>query len=203
MAKIKVERAASDIQKELGKIMLFEAKDKDFKNVVITGDVDITGDVIAKTFTQSQANWKGGNINFVAPTGLTITNTYNRLEIINQVLYCIVNFKLENNSGESKTFNAVDLITSIPNVYAQQIFDVNGDSVAEAIASDYIFITCEPATAMKNDDTYSGQKLSGKILLANRNSANNLSVFAQLDENLTMADGDYIFFTGRIALTLL
>ena len=42
--KLKAERAASDIQKELGNIMLFEAKDKDFKNVVIT-DVDVSNDL--------------------------------------------------------------------------------------------------------------------------------------------------------------
>lgn len=34
--KLKAERAASDIQKEIGNIMLFEAKDEDFKNVTIT-----------------------------------------------------------------------------------------------------------------------------------------------------------------------
>ena len=42
--KLKAERAASDIQKELGNIMLFEAKDKDFKNVVIK-DVDVSNDL--------------------------------------------------------------------------------------------------------------------------------------------------------------
>lgn len=42
--KLKAERASSDIQKELGNIMLFEAKDKDFKNVVIT-DVDVSNDL--------------------------------------------------------------------------------------------------------------------------------------------------------------
>ena len=50
MSKIKVERAASDIQKELGKIMLFEAKDADFKNVTITA-VEVSNDFsYAKVF---------------------------------------------------------------------------------------------------------------------------------------------------------
>ena len=43
MSKIKAERAGSDIQRELGNIMLFEAKDKDFKNVTITA-VDVSSD---------------------------------------------------------------------------------------------------------------------------------------------------------------
>lgn len=43
MAKVKVERAASEIQKELGNILLLEAKDVDFKNVTITG-VDVSAD---------------------------------------------------------------------------------------------------------------------------------------------------------------
>ena len=42
--KLKAERAGSDIQKELGNILLTEAKDKDFKNVVIT-DVDVSNDL--------------------------------------------------------------------------------------------------------------------------------------------------------------
>ena len=44
MTKLKAERASSDIQKELGKILLFEAKDVDFKNVVITA-VDVSNDL--------------------------------------------------------------------------------------------------------------------------------------------------------------
>ena len=43
MSKIKAERAGSDIQRELGNILLLEAKDKDFKNVVITA-VDVSSD---------------------------------------------------------------------------------------------------------------------------------------------------------------
>ncbi len=42
--KLKAERASSDIQKEIGNIILFEAKDKDFKNVTITA-VDVTNDL--------------------------------------------------------------------------------------------------------------------------------------------------------------
>jgi ribosome-binding factor A len=44
MSKLKGERAGSDIQKELGNILLTEAKDVDFKNVVIT-DVDVSNDL--------------------------------------------------------------------------------------------------------------------------------------------------------------
>ena len=42
--KLKAERAGSDIQKERGNIMLFEAKDKDFKNVTITA-VEVSNDL--------------------------------------------------------------------------------------------------------------------------------------------------------------
>ncbi len=44
MSKLKGERASSDIQKELGNILFLEAKDTDFKNVVIT-DVDVSNDL--------------------------------------------------------------------------------------------------------------------------------------------------------------
>jgi ribosome-binding factor A len=50
MSKVKVERAASDIQRELGNILLLEAKDKDFKNVTITA-VEVSNDFsYAKVF---------------------------------------------------------------------------------------------------------------------------------------------------------
>ncbi len=42
--KVKAERAASDIQRELSNILLTEARDEDFKNVTITF-VKVTGDL--------------------------------------------------------------------------------------------------------------------------------------------------------------
>ena len=169
----------------------------------IKGNANITGDLTVQTVEQSQANFKGDNINFVAPTGLTITNTYNRLEVINQVLYVIVNFKVENNSGETVNFSTVDLMAGLNEKYALKVYDVTGKNVHESPTLDYTFITGEPAMAVKNADTYAGTYLTGKVFICNRQTENNISLFATLDENLAMADGDYIYFTGRIALTLL
>lgn len=44
MSKLKAERAGSDIQRELSNILLLDAHDKDFKNVVITA-VDVSNDL--------------------------------------------------------------------------------------------------------------------------------------------------------------
>ena len=44
MSKLKGERAASDIQRELANILLEDAKDEDFKNVTITA-VDVSNDL--------------------------------------------------------------------------------------------------------------------------------------------------------------
>ena len=44
MSKVKVQRAESEIQKELGNILLLEAKDVDFKNVTITA-VEVSNDL--------------------------------------------------------------------------------------------------------------------------------------------------------------
>ena len=41
---LKGERVASDMQRELGNILLLEAKDEDFKHVTIT-DCDVTNDL--------------------------------------------------------------------------------------------------------------------------------------------------------------
>lgn len=44
MRNLKGERVASDMQRELGNILLLEAKDEDFRNVTIT-DVEVTNDL--------------------------------------------------------------------------------------------------------------------------------------------------------------
>ena len=44
MRNLKGERVASDMQRELGNILLLEAKDEDFKNVTIT-DVEVTNEL--------------------------------------------------------------------------------------------------------------------------------------------------------------
>ena len=44
MSKIKAERASSEIQRELGLILLEDARDKDFKNVTITA-CEVTNDL--------------------------------------------------------------------------------------------------------------------------------------------------------------
>ena len=44
MRNLKGERVASDMQRDLGNILLLEAKDEDFKNVTIT-DVEVTNDL--------------------------------------------------------------------------------------------------------------------------------------------------------------
>jgi len=43
MSTVKVQRAGTEIQRELGNILLLNAKDKDFKNVTITA-VDVSSD---------------------------------------------------------------------------------------------------------------------------------------------------------------
>ena len=160
-------------------------------------------DFTAKTLEQTNANFLGDNINFSAPSGLEITNTYNRLEIVNQILYVIINFKILNNSGVQKTFSGVDLMAELPHKYAQKVIDVLGNSVGDVASEAYVFITGDNALATKNTSSYNGEKLSGKIFLCNRNIVDKLSVFANLDNTLTMETGDYLYFTGRIALTLI
>ena len=56
MRNLKGERVASDMQRELGNILLLEAKDEDFKNVTIT-DVEVTNDLsLAKIYFTTTDN---------------------------------------------------------------------------------------------------------------------------------------------------
>ena len=160
-------------------------------------------DFKAKTLEQLEANWKSANLVFPAPTGFEITNIYNRCEVIGNVMHIVVSIKLVNNSGSTKTLGGTDVGVVIPEEYAEKIIDVDGKSVAAADATNYCFIAGEPMILEKNSNTYNGTFYGGRIFATNRNEARKMSIFASPSETISMDDGDYIYLSGRIALTLI
>lgn len=176
----------------------------EFENYDVPEDMSIEGDLTAKTLEQSQANWKSNQFNFNAPTGLTITNVYNRLERINGVLYIVVNIKLQNNGEENATFRGVEVGVSIDdNIVAENVIDILGNKVSEEASNDYVFICGDSALIQKNSNTYENLSNSGKIFICNRQTANMLSVFIAPDINITLEPTEFLNVSGRIVLTLI
>ena len=76
--KLKAERAASDIQKELGNILFLEAKDEDFKNVTLTA-VEVTNDVRSKVAVSSTNSNVDPIGSCIGEKGRRIANIINEL----------------------------------------------------------------------------------------------------------------------------
>lgn len=81
MRNLKGERVASDMQRELGSILLLEAKDEDFKNVTIT-DVEVTNDLsFAKIYFTTTDNREKVEKDLNNAVGFFRTMLAERLEI--------------------------------------------------------------------------------------------------------------------------
>ena len=81
MRNLKGERVASDMQRELGNILLLEAKDEDLKNVTIT-DVEVTNDLsFAKIYFTTTDNREKVEKDLNNATGFFRSMLAERLEI--------------------------------------------------------------------------------------------------------------------------
>lgn len=172
---------------------------------------DFTGAVTAPTFKQSQFNFSRV-FNLSADQDLTISNIYNRFAEINNVLHLIVNISLTNNTGESKIlgsgygfigFASLTLDQEI----ASKIIDIDGISAA-AVGSNGTLISSEPCQIMKNKILDSTSEFyTGRLSILNRDVQNVIAVQVALNggagNRITIADGETIYVTARMALTLL
>lgn len=177
----------------------------------LTG-ASFTGPVTATTFKQSQYNYSR-SFNLTSTSSITVDNIYNRFVEINNVLHIIVNMTLTNNSGSSVTlgsgyaylgFASLSLDTSI----ASKIVDIEGKTVADPTATLDVLIASEPAQVLLAKVLDSTTKFrSARISLVNRSTENTCAVYVALNgeagDRLTMADGDTIYVTARMALTLI
>lgn len=173
---------------------------------------NFTGAVTAPTFKQSQYNYTK-SFNLVSTASITVNNIYNRFVEINNVLHIIVNITLTNNSGSPVTigsgyaycgFTSLTLDASI----ASKIVDIEGKTVADPTATLDVLIASEPAQILLSKILDSNTKFrSARMSLVNRSAENTCAVYIALNgdagDRLTMADGDTIYVTARMALTLI
>lgn len=173
---------------------------------------NFTGAITAPTLKQSQYNYSR-TFNLNAPSSsLTITNVYNRFAEINNLLHLIVNVKITNNSGSSATIGSgygfvASAVMSLDHTIAGKIIDIDGNSAAD-VGTNSTLIASEPCQVLKSKILDSNTAFyNGRISLVNRSDADGVSVQVALNGNaadrITIADGETIFVTARMSLTLI
>lgn len=181
------------------------------KKADLTG-ATFLGDVIAPTFKQSQFNYEL-SFNLTTPYSLEVENVYNRFAEINNVLYCIVNIKITNNTGATVTLGdgyglVANTSLSLSPSIASKIYDIEGKTAADSSATMNCLISSEACQIMRqkvlNDST---AFIPARFSLVNRNVANTLAVQVAVNSGsgnrITLADGESIYVTSRMALTLI
>lgn len=185
-------------------------EDADFGDVELAGDLSVggdlsvTGDASVKTISQSQPNYISDNFSFNPITGIEFEDLYNRFEVINGILYLVVNVKVTNTTENAISIATIDRQIELPPEIAEKIIDMEGKTVKENATTDYCLITGDTCLSAVNSPVYSAVKYdSWNIFVANRVSANKLQVFIYRATPYSLTAGSYIYLTGRIALTLI
>ena len=153
--------------------------------------------VEAETLEQSEPNWSK-EFNFSDQTNLTVTNTYNRFEVINGILWIIVNLKLEVGAS-NYTAGGFGQGVNIEEI-ADKIYDLNGDPVSEEAQVQFCPITCAPM--------YIGENTSQDLLtlgrcLIQRATSQADRVNVSLRGIPTLTAGKTYYLTARVPLSLI
>lgn len=169
-----------------------------------------TGAVEAPTFSQTNANWSS-NITLSLKTAMTsagavLTNIYNRLEVIGNILYLIINVRIANPTGSDITDSSATADTSIalPEEIGSLVYDFDGNSVHASASNEYTLIAGSLCFA-SGSALYSGIKESKwYAFLANRTQADRVSIFIRnYDPAYTLPAGRSDYLSARIPLTLI
>lgn len=167
-------------------------------------------DFVAKTLSQTNANYVGTSMGISVPGGLSASIVYNRYEEINGVLYLIYNIKIKNNTENAITRSAgqrafVDSFTIYGNV-ASRLYDFAGNTAHDAISSATLityfngFLSNDYIDAYNTDIPYS-QII--KCIVKNSTQANTIGLAGTFSSNVTFEANSEKYFTARVALTLI
>lgn len=168
-------------------------------------------DFVAKTVKQTNFNYEK-EFTLKASSNFGIQNIYNRFVEINNILYIITNFVLTNTSTEDQIIgNGYSFIgftsLTLKNDIASKIFDIEGNSIANANVTNDVLIASEPALLTFEKVLNSNTKYKNAILsLTNREGENSCAVQVALNGNvedrITLHPNEKIYVTARISLTL-
>lgn len=185
--------------------------DGELANKANLAGASFTGAVTAPTLKQSQYNYSR-SFDLTTVSSLAITNVYNRFAEINNLLHLIVNIKITNNSGASVTLGSgygfiATAVLSLDHGIAGKLIDMDGNSAAD-VGTNSTLIASEPCQVLKSKTLGDNTVFyTGRLSLVNRSAADSVSVQVALNGNtadrITIADGETIFVTARMSLTLI
>ena len=164
-------------------------------------------DVSVKTISQTNPNASFG-FEITGNAGLLATNVYNRCEVINNILYVIVNVVLYNGTGAAVSPQYLGGVTiNLGSEIASKVFDFNGNNATGNGGN--AWITGERALIKENTGGTAPTSYATKsgatvhIDLQNSNAANSVALSIAGSSAISIGNGYYVFVSGRIALTLL
>lgn len=170
---------------------------------------DFTGAVTAPTLHQTQANLSQ-SFNFTAiSSDVSVTNIYNRCEVINNILYLIANIKLKNVSGGSLQVGggwgrSPFISFLLPSSLAMKIVDIDNVPAGQVAVAGKI-ICSVPAICLSgtigsaSTKAYNGWRLD----FTNREGVNEVAAYFNTDQSITLEKDEEVTFMARLSLTLI
>lgn len=159
-------------------------------------------DFVAKTLNQTNANYSL-DFNFSNQEGVVIDNIYNRFEVINNMLYIIVNFKATN---ESESDKSIYQITSgwkyITGGYGAKIVDLENKKVSED-RTGACYITSHEINVISSPSTVQSIARNGICVLQNQEQAGAVAVVCRWDTPLSIPANTSKYICVRLYLTLI
>ncbi|MBO7714580.1 MAG: hypothetical protein J6S85_13470 [Methanobrevibacter sp.] len=177
---------------------------------IFSGNITISGSLVADTVEQNNPNWQSTNRNMVLEAGmisagLTIDNIYNRLTQINGVLYVIGLIAIKNETASDVTVattNKADISASLPHGIASKIIDYEGNDAGGQAQTDYCLISGTKAFVSTGLTFATIIDSDWDFFIANRRYDDLVQIFFQKNSPLTIPANSKIYLTARIPLIL-
>lgn len=170
-----------------------------------------SGAVKALTLEQTNPNYSI-NFNMVggspATEALTITQIYNRFQVINNRLSIIFNFKIKNETASNITCATggvhFDATINLDSNIATKLIDINGISAHGIASPTYTFISGLCLQTLKNGVGYSATQIkSFNASLYNRNVEDRVALLISSDASVVLSPDDELYISGRALLDLI
>lgn len=160
-------------------------------------------DFVAKTLTQNEANFSRVLEVSGLPSWARFEQIYSVLKVINGVLHVIIQFSVENLTNEAKTpyLLANFYAFNIPQSIGSKIYDYLGQTLDQTIATETT-ICVEPCTALPATNMATNTK-NAFFVLGNAQGANALLMRVQSGQGIPFEPNEKLYFSARIALTLI
>lgn len=166
---------------------------------IFNGDITISG-----AFTQHTPNYLR-SMSFNAVENITLTNRYSVYEVINNVLYIIVNVTLKNETQNNVVVRRFSTPYQffIPDEYTEKIIDFDGNTVLGNAEHDNTLIAMTPALVSRSNYGYFNTIINADLRFLNQPSARTCSILCQFGEDVNLAPNEALYYSARMALTLI